>query len=123
MNNQDAWNLAMRIIGVSKDAFFKVQLQEIFPECNEPFEILSNFTFEECSARVEDWEKCKRIHIGDVVSYCLDNTLGVVLDVSDEGKNIYHVYTEHGCVEQWGKSRIEKSGKSVNLLKLFEQII
>ena len=40
------------------------------------------------------------------------------MDIPDEEKNIYCVYTENGCIEEWGEFRIKKTGKNINLQKL-----
>lgn len=64
----------------------------------------------------------KKIYIGDVVTFNTDNTLGVILDVSDQ--DTYYVYTENGCVEEWSGFRIKKTGKDINPQKLlFEKLI
>lgn len=120
MNNKNAWELARMIIGSSEDAFSKEQLQEIFSGYNEPYDILNNYTFDECKKKIEDWEKSRCLKAGDIVIFESDDILGVILDFSDNDNNIYYVYTENGCVEEWDGCRIKKSPRHIELHTLFE---
>lgn len=119
MDNKNAWELARMIMGASEEAFSKDQLQEIFSGYNEPFDILNNYSFYECKAKIKDWEKLRHPNAGDVVIFDSD-ILGIVLDISDKENDIYYVYTENGCVEEWDGCRIKKSARHVNLHTLFE---
>lgn len=110
----DAWNLLKKVYDMKCDA-----IEEIFGvECGF-YDVIRNFTFEDCRDKIEAYEKEKSVCVGDVVED-EEGTKALVIDKGTE--NIYFVFTENGCVEEWHKRDLKKTGKKISIESLLKQI-
>lgn len=107
----DAWNLAKKI--GQMDCIY---LDVIFGSDEES---VWNHTYEEALAKIEAYEKEKSVCVGDVVED-EEGTKALVIDESTE--NTCFVFTENGCVEEWYKRDLKKTGKKIPISGLLRQI-
>lgn len=109
----DAWELAKKLANSSSNEF-----AEIFG-AKGLYSIVCCFSYEEALAKIEAYEKEKEIKVGDVVED-EEGTKALVIDEATE--NTYFVFTENGCVEDWYKMDLKKTGNKISIESLLRQI-
>ncbi|MBR2408946.1 MAG: hypothetical protein IKB07_08320 [Lachnospiraceae bacterium] len=114
----DAWELAKKVLlGIKDGGFDSNSVMDIFGRV--PYFVFKDFTAEEALAKIEAYEKEKEIKVGDVV----EDEEGTKALVIDEGlENTCFVFTENGCVEDWYKVDLKKTGKKISIGDLLRQI-
>ena len=110
----DAWELAKKIYDMKCDA-----IEEIFGVNGGFYEVIRNFTYEDCRDKIEAYEKEKEIKVGDVVE-AADKHRAVVTYITDMG-NAYIMFND-GRYEVWDKSYLKKVGAVDGLHDLLRQI-
>ena len=113
----DAWELAKKVILATDDG--GISLNDITEIFGSAYYAMRDFTYEEALAKIEAYEKEKEIKVGDVVED-EEGTKALVIDESTE--NTCFVFTENGCVENWYKVDLKKTGKKISIGDLLRQI-
>ena len=110
----DAWELAKKIYDMKCDL-----IEEIFGVEGGFYDVIRNFTFEDCRDKIEAYEKEKEIKVGDVVE--CDGHKGVVVKAFQSGGvNIVH---EDGVISVSCPARkCKKTGKHLEVADLLRQI-
>lgn len=107
----DAWELAKKLANLSSNEF-----AEIFG-AKGLYSIVCCFSYEEALAKIEAYKK--EIKVGDVVED-EEGTKALVIDEATE--NTCFVFTENGCVEDWYKMDLKKTGNKISIESLLRQI-
>ena len=118
----DAWELAKKILYGNNEQLieiFGLYVKPEFFDLTHKREIINTHTPEEALAKIEAYEKEKEIKVGDVVED-EEGTKALVIDKGTE--NTYFVFTENGCVEDWYKVDLKKTGKKISIGDLLRQI-
>ena len=130
---EDAWELCRKIFSDDDDALRPLELREIFTcwdAANYFINILHNHTAKEALEMVSEYEKkkaeeeAKRISIGDVVTVepC-NKPLGIVIAIDEKFKKAKLMYDDLSWrTSEWYLADLVKTGKHVDLEKLFEGI-
>ena len=111
MGLTDAWELAKKLANLSSNEF-----AEIFG-AKGLYSIVCCFSYEEVLAKIEAYEK--EIKVWDVVED-EEGTKALVIDEATE--NTCFVFTENGCVEDWYKTDLKKTGNKISIESLLRQI-
>ncbi len=117
---KDAWEMASKIVchesagGMSDKVFC-----DVFGAYGGFESVFADLTYEEALAKIEAYEKEKEIKVGYVVED-EEGTKALVIDESTE--NTCFVFTENGCVEEWYKRDLKKTGKHIDIESLLRQI-
>lgn len=92
---------------------------------------MNDLTFVNCFAQkykpqealeiLEAYEKSQQIQVGDVVFNAREDVKAIIMDDAI-AVGAWQVYTENGCVELWKECEFKKTGKTVNIEHLLEQI-
>lgn len=106
----DAWELARKVNAMSEDEFDKC--------FNFDWQCTTDFTYQEILAMVEAYEESKAIKVGDVVY--ANGVQGVVIDIISDDD--CYIYDENGCIEVVKFEKINKTGRTVDIEHLLEQI-
>lgn len=109
----DAWTLAKKILEMCGEK--REEVLGLGSYAN----ILEFVAPQEALAKIEAYEKEKSVCVGDVVED-EEGTKALVIDKGTE--NIYFVFTENGCVEEWYKRDLKKTGKKISIGDLLRQI-
>jgi hypothetical protein len=107
----DAWGLAKKLANLSSNEF-----AEIFG-AKGLYSIVCCFSYEEVLAKIEAYKN--GIKVGDVV-VDEEGTKALVIDEATE--NTCFVFTENGCVEDWYKMDLKKTGNKISIESLLRQI-
>ena len=113
----DAWELARKIADISTTK----ERADIFGYCCDGItvsDILRDFTPQQAIAKLEAYEKSKQIQVGDVVY--ANGVQGVVIDIISDDD--CYIYDENGCIEVVKFEKINKTGRTVDIEHLLEQI-
>jgi hypothetical protein len=109
----DAWELVRKLGEIEQDEREKMfsyrSVKAIIEDC----------TIEEVMDRIKAYEKEKEIEVGDVVEG-EEGTKALVIDEATE--NTCFIFTENGCVEEWYKKHLKKTGKKISIGDLLRQI-
>lgn len=114
---KDAWELAKKIYDTTHADRNKIFGMD--NSCNGIKNVFEMFTPEEALAKIEAYEKEKEIKVGDVVED-EEGTKALVIDEATE--NTCFVFTENGCVEDWYKMDLKKTGNKISIESLLRQI-
>ena len=118
MTAEEAWEIAKDIICPATFGGFNADdANDIFGTASA-YAIMQRFTPQQVKTKIEAWEAGKEIGIGDVVK-AEDSIKAVALDVHE---NYIDVLTENGCAEEWYKSKVEKTGRHIDIQSVLEQI-
>ena len=109
----DAWELAKKIYDMKCDA-----IEEIFGVKGGFYEVIRNFTFEDCRDRIEAYEREKEIKVGDVVTN--GKYICVVTNKIDENNSV--ILYGDGCFGKIENKFLEKTGKHIDIEGLLRQI-
>lgn len=111
----DAWELAKKIYDMKCDA-----IEEIFGVESGFYEVIRNFTYEDCRDKIEAYEFMQRIQEGDVVE-ASNGLKGVVVKIlPGGGLNIIH---ENGLFSaDCPDVKYKKTGKHLEIAELLRQI-
>jgi hypothetical protein len=111
---EDAWEVAKKIVlgpedgGMSENDLFSAFGRYV---CQA---ILREWTITKVIEAMEEWEKKRKdIHVGDEIWDKDGECKAVVMDEGNDG-DIIVVLTENGCVEEWERCEVSKSGKHHN---------
>lgn len=110
----DAWNLLKKIYDMKCET-----IEQIFDVEGGFWDVIRDFTYEEALAKIEAYEKEKSVCVGDVVED-EEGTKALVIDEATE--STCFVFTENGCVEEWYKRDLKKTGKKIPISGLLWQI-
>lgn len=112
----DAWELAKKIYDMKCDA-----IEEIFGVKGGFYEVIRNFTFEDCRDKIEAYEKEKEIEVGDVVKFegLHEEKYGVVLVRRCGTVNGIRA---DGTPFSWNKNDCTKTGKHIDIESLLKEI-
>ena len=110
----DAWELARKIYNMHT-----ADIDKIFGVNGGFYEVIRDFTAEEALAKIEDYEKEKKIKVGDVVRTIGGIIAGVVTRVNSENP---HVVWADGATGDYMKSHLVKTGKHIDIEGLLKQI-
>jgi len=113
----DAWELAKKIYDTTHADRNKIFGMD--NSCNGIKNVFDMFKPEEALAKIEAYEKEKEIKVGDVVED-EEGTKALVIDEATE--NTCFVFTENGCVEDWYKMDLKKTGNKISIESLLRQI-
>lgn len=114
MGLKDAWELANKIYDMKCDA-----IEEIFGVKGGFYEVIKNFTFEDCRDKIEAYEKKNEIKVGSIVKSCAGG-FGIVTRIEHEK---YYVLWHDGSCNSYEKGRLTNTGKMEESLKsLLRQI-
>lgn len=109
----DAWELVRKLGEIEQDEREKMfsyrSVKAIIEDC----------TIEEVMDRIEAYEKEKEIKVENVVE---DNEGTKALVIDEATENTCFVFTENGCVEEWYKRDLKKTGKKISISELLRQI-
>lgn len=115
----DAWELAKKIAGESKDGGIPCDAMCVMFGTDILPIIFTNFTFEDCRDKIEAYEKEKEIKVENVVE---DNEGTKALVIDEATENTCFVFTENGCVEEWYKRDLKNTGKKISIESLLKEI-
>ena len=111
---KDAWELARKLYcehnNSERREILGIAQYETVLECMTP---------EEALAKIEAYEKEKEIKVENVVE---DNEGTKALVIDEATENTCFVFTENGCVEEWYKRDLKKTGKKIPISGLLRQI-
>lgn len=112
----DAWELAKKIYDMKCDA-----IEEIFGVKGGFYEVIRNFTFEDCRDRIEAYEREKVIKVGDVV-YGDDEPelFGVVTLIDSFGT--YVMWVDGSSGRDRNPKSLHKTGKHIDIESLLKEI-
>ena len=113
MGLNDAWELAKKLESMPLE-----ELKKIFGVCGF-YSVIKQYKIEEALVKIEAYEKEKSVCVGDVVED-EEGTKALVIDKGTE--NTYFVFTENGCVEDWYKMDLKKTGNKISIEALLRQI-
>ena len=114
----DAWELARKVYDMKCDA-----IEEIFGVKGGFYEVIRNFTFEDCRDKIESYEKEKEIKVGDVVRYGIGEDIGkyaIVMRI--EGNEFYTMYADGSCGRETHTEDFKKTGKHIDIESLLKEI-
>ena len=111
----DAWELARKICEMGDKDF-----NNIFG-CVHFSDVFCYNTPQEAIAKIEAYEKSKQIQVRDVISHVIADVKAIILDDAIAA-GAWQVYTENGCVELWKECEFKKTGKTVDISSILEQI-
>ena len=117
----DAWELARKIVlkaemgGICYDDFKKIF------GVGDYASVLRTLSPQQALAKIEAYEESKAIKVGDVVFNDREDVKAVIID-SSIAEGTWQVYTEDCCVELWKECEFKKTGKTVDIEHLLEQI-
>jgi len=117
---KDAWELAKKILyGIDEQLIeiFELNVKPAFFNLTHKRAIINDYTPEEVLAKIEAYKK--EIKVGDVVED-EEGTKALVIDEATE--NTCFVFTENGCVEDWYKMDLKKTGNKISIESLLRQI-
>lgn len=109
----DAWELARKVYDMKCDA-----IEEIFGVKGGFYEVIRNFTFEDCRDKIESHENEKKIKVGDVVKY--GNTVGVVTCVTFDLVSV--MWKDGSTGDNWKPKDLTKTGKHIDIESLLKEI-
>ena len=113
----DAWKLVRKICGMTRQALYEIfKIEDAYLA-----DILDDNTYQEAIAKIEAYEESKAIKVGDVVFNAREDIKAVIID-SAIAKGAWQIYTEDGCVEIWKECEFKKTGRTVDIENLLEQI-
>ena len=113
----DAWELARKICGMTRQAWYEIfKIEDAYLA-----DILDDNTPQEALAKIEAYEESKAIKVGNVVFNAREDVKAVIMD-NAIATGAWQVYTENGCVELWKECEFKKTGKTVDIEHLLEQI-
>ena len=106
---EDAWECARKIIGfVSDGGMSYAKLSSIFGTISYPA-IMRDFSVSESMEKIRAYEEAENeIRVGDEVEDHI-GTKAITLDVSIN--NVWTVFTENACVEEWNTDSFSKTGR------------
>lgn len=111
MGLNDAWNLLKKVYDMKCDA-----IEEIFGvECGF-YNVIRNFTFEDCRDKIEAYEKEKEIKVNDIVKVKDERGLGIVTAVCPTGV-VYVLWNDGGCGD-YEPCELETTGRTAEGLDL-----
>lgn len=114
MGLNDAWTLLKKIYDMNCDA-----IEEIFGVKGGFYEVIRNFTYEDCREKIESYEKEKSVRVGDVVE--CNGFKGVVLHIFHSGS--LNIVYENGIIETLASvQECKKTGKHIEIESLLKQI-
>lgn len=108
----DAWKLARKIFAMKDKEF-----DDVFGYAEFSDAVYYN-TPQEALAKIEAYEKSQQIQGGDVVY--ANGVQGVVIDIISDDD--CYIYDENGCIEVVKFEKINKTGRTVDIEHLLEQI-
>lgn len=112
----DAWKLAKKIYDMNCDA-----IEEIFGVKGGFYEVIRNFTFEDCRDKIEAYEKEKKIKVGNIVKVTDEGGEGIVTAICTT--RIAYVLWKDGSCGDYELSELEATGrKAEGLADLLRQI-
>ena len=114
----DAWELAKKIYDMKCDA-----IEEIFGVKGGFYDVIRNFTFEDCRDKIEAHEKEKEIKVGDEVAHG-EGTTQIRFFATLLEKNRIEGYDENGYTHAFTfpNPYIKKTGKRIGIEGLLKQI-
>ena len=115
-----AWELARKI--VLKNGYSAYDLHEIFNCCGS-HQALEDYTYQEATAKVAEWEKAKEeICVGDVVRFKENNSVEFcVTDILDDSF-LYGINAEGGIYSNINIEFVEKTGRHIDIDSFLKQI-
>lgn len=116
----DAWELARKLELSECDGGFSNDTIEKAFGC-PVYDTFRLFTPKQAIAKIEDYDENKAIKVGDVVFNAREDVKAVIMD-SAIAEGAWQVYTEDGYVEIWKECEFKKTGRTVDIEHLFEQI-
>ena len=109
----DAWELVRNLYDFTCD-----ELEDIYKVQGGFYGVISKYAIQEAIAKLEAYEKSKQIQVGDVVY--ANGVQGVVIDIISDDD--CYIYDENGCIEVVKFEKINKTGRTVDIEHLLEQI-
>lgn len=118
----EAWELAKKIIcNIEYGGLHTSELEQIFGY-TEFDDVLKNYTPQEASAKIAEWERKQEIRVGDILQ---DKDTGKEVVVSHtesrEAKNIFVIFPDGSCGECEAKD-FTKTGRTIDIAGLLAQI-
>ena len=113
MTAEEAWELARKMVHMTDsdfdDCFGEVHREDAF------------FTHYPQGARdkIRAWEE-NAIKVGDVVKHEDEKMIGVVMDC--ESDEYVFLLTDNGCIEEWKRKLLTKTGKHIDIQSILDQI-
>lgn len=92
-------------------------LVAIFGKTN-PLEIIQNFTPQEAVEKIDNYKKDHVFNVGDVV--VTEGCVAVIMDQYSEEH--FSVLTENGCVEDWCRTEMEKTGRTIDISGILKEL-
>ena len=113
----EAWELARKIVLNDKNCYSGEELKEIFGYAYSQT-LMKNYTYPKAAAKVAEWEKERdEIKVGDVVSH--EEKYGAVIS---EGTICFRGFTDDGTPFEWYKERCTKTGRHIDIDGFLKQI-
>lgn len=109
----DAWELVRNLYDFTCD-----ELEDIYKVQGGFYGVISKYAIQEAIAKLEAYEESKSIKVGDVVY--ANGVQGVVIDIISDDD--CYIYDENGCIEVVKFEKINKTGRTVDIEHLLEQI-
>lgn len=114
----DAWELAKKIYDMKCDA-----IEEIFGVKGGFYEVVRNFTFEDCRDKIEAYEKEKEIKVGDEVVHG-EGSFQTKFTVTFFESNKVEGFDKNGNTHSfcYPNPYIKKTGKHIEIEGILKQI-
>lgn len=115
MGLNDAWELLHKVYDMECDV-----IEEIFGVSGCFYDVIKNFTYEDCRDKIEAYEREKEIKVGSIVTG-ISGAKGVVTRVC--GRNSFYVMWSDGSCGAPSKEDLKSAGKiAESLTDLLRQI-
>lgn len=120
----EAWELARKIVLYDKDSYSGEELKEIFGYAYSQT-LMKNYTYPEAAAKIAEWEAAKtkeEIKVGDIITHGgYDEDLCVLCMSTD--KKYYNAVDRYGAVYYMlSKETIAKTGRHIDIGGFLKQI-
>ena len=117
----EAWELARKIVLYGEDVYSGKELKEIF-DCTHTQEIIRNHTYPEAAAKVAKWKKTKEeIKDGDVLEGIYDNNLKCIV-TNLYTDNIAYLVFDDGTAGFHELDNFKKTGRHIDIDSFLKQI-
>lgn len=109
----EAWELARKIVLYGEDVYSGKELKEIF-DCTHTQEIIRNHTYPEAAAKVAEWKKAKeKINVGDVLEGIYDNEVKCIVTNLCPDNMAYLVFDD-GTAGVYELDNLKKTGRHID---------
>ena len=116
----EAWELARKIVLYDKDSYSDEELKEIFGYAYSQT-LMKNYTYPKAAAKVAEWEKVNEIKVGDVLEEIEDSNVKCVVTKPHSSNMAYLVFSD-GSAGLNELDNLRKTGRHTDIDSFLKQI-